>query len=154
MILTKNNFKFTGLIIYILGVTLLFYFKNYFNSYPFYYKSLPVLALLINPLIIYVYDYLFNNKYLSNKINIYHILIFLCCLFEIIAWNQFRFGDLNYIFFTIILISSFIIQFIISYLLQKNHVCKFYAVPILLILPLLVYGWYSFAISILLGFIH
>lgn len=85
---------------------------------------------------IYVYDYLIAPSILDRRS--YSIIILFCYLLEIIIRHFYATQLL------VIVILVFALQFVIAKKLRKRAVEKCVAVPILLALPLLTYGFYSF----------
>lgn len=150
--ISRTTIKLNGVTIYFLGVTLLI-LKHIIDPQPYadFFDFFGLL--LINPLMIYVYDYLLNPKVLE-KIQ-YRILIILCCLFEVLQWDQFRQlqGATSFIetFVGKVIVVSLIIQFFIAMFSVKYHFKKWSAIMLLMIMPLMTYSILAF-MNLLVGF--
>lgn len=136
----NRNLKLSGAWIYIIGVILLVLKHNMFHhSYADFYDLFGLA--FINPLMIYIYDYLIDFKVLRSKK--YQIMIGLCYLLELFGWNYFRqmqaSGAFIDSFVGKVISVALIIQFIFALISIRHCLRAWKAMLLLILMPAMTY---------------
>ncbi len=145
---TRKIHLVNGVGIYLIGVLfLILKHRIYPHAYADIYDSFGLL--LINPLMIYIYDYLIDSSILKKSS--YFALIIFSYFVELFTWDYFRqlIGEVSFIqtFVGKVILIALLIQFVLAIICIKYHLKKRLAIFLLSLIPLMTYFILAFASS-------